>query len=60
MAEKDTTSGPVILWLNYGYEGWQPRSFASVKEALEADRWGNEFLITRLVQWEVREHEASQ
>lgn len=32
------TSGPIILWLDYGYEGWAPYSFQTLEEALQADR----------------------
>ena len=56
MARRDDEKGPIIRWLNYGvYEGWRPCSYDTVKEALEDDNYGNRFLITRLVQYEVQE-----
>ncbi len=47
--------GPIVLWVNYGYEGWQPKSFASIREALEEDKGYCEWVITRLVMYEVIE-----
>lgn len=55
MAEQDATSGPIIIWSDYGCEGWKPRSFENVKEALEATRYGEPFIITRVVQYDVQE-----
>ena len=58
MARREDADGPIILWLDYGnYEGWKPVSFDSVKEALEDDRYGNEFRVTRLTRYEVKELE---
>lgn len=47
--------GPIIVWVNYGYEGWQPESFESVKTALLAPRYGSEFVITKLVDFDTTE-----
>lgn len=47
--------GPFIKWLNFGYEGWKPYSYNSIKEALEAETYGNEFIITKVVNYEVSE-----
>lgn len=55
VAERDTTSGPIIAWFDYGVEGWKPRSFDTAKEALLATRYGDAFLLTRLVQFDVQE-----
>ena len=52
------TQGPIILWLDYGYEGWKPTSFATVKDALLADRYGSKFVITRVIEFEVEETNA--
>lgn len=41
-------SGPWILWLNHGCDGWQPRSFDTYDEALRGERYGEEFAITEL------------
>jgi hypothetical protein len=48
-----STEGPIILWENYGSEGWQPRSFASIKEALDTHRFCSEYVITRRSDYEV-------
>lgn len=45
--------GPFIRWLNYGYEGWKPSSFQTLKEAIEAQRYGEEMVITKRVKWDV-------
>ena len=52
MAERLDESGPYIVWLNYGYDGWAPRSYDTLKEAIEGDRYGEDFVITKLVQYE--------
>jgi hypothetical protein len=46
-------SGPIILWENYGYEGWQPKSYQTMKEALSAQRYQSEFVVTMLVDFDV-------
>jgi hypothetical protein len=46
---------PIILWLNYGYEGWQPYGFNTIKEALEAEKYSTNCVITRRVTYEVTE-----
>lgn len=48
------TNGPIILWENYGCEGWGPRSFDTLKEALLAHRYQQDFVITALVDVEVK------
>lgn len=53
----DGTEGPIILWVNYGYEGWKPESFPSVRAALEAQKYQSEYIITRQVTYEVKEAE---
>jgi hypothetical protein len=55
MAESDSTSGPIILWVDYGYEGWRPQSFDTIKEALEAEKYMSKYIITRIVQYDVQE-----
>jgi hypothetical protein len=51
------TKGPIVVWLNGGCEGWHPRSYATVKEALmDPERAGYcEFVITRVVEFDVVE-----
>jgi hypothetical protein len=50
-----SAEGPIILWLDYGYEGWKPYSFDSVADALHVSKFGNDFVITRRATYEVRE-----
>ena len=49
------TDGPVILWLDYGYEGWKPYSFETVADALHVGKFGNDYVITRKATYEVKE-----
>lgn len=51
--------GPVIVWENNGYEGWHPTSFETVKEALLAQRYNSEFVITRAVVFDVVEQKPA-
>ena len=55
MTERSGTDGPIILWLDYGCEGWKPTSYTSIREALEAQKYGSNYRITRLVTYEVKE-----
>lgn len=50
---RDETRGPFIVWENYGYEGWQPKSYETLKEAILAERYHTEFVITRPVNFDV-------
>jgi hypothetical protein len=55
-APKPPVGGPVTLWLNYGcYEGWKPTEYPSVGAALLAEKYSNEFRITRDVAFETVE-----
>ena len=47
--------GPYILWQNYGYEGWQPKSFLTLEDALLAEKYSTEFIITKPVNFEAKE-----
>lgn len=47
--------GPIIRWDNYGVEGWKPTSFQSVRDALLAERYNSEFIITRVTEFQVVE-----
>jgi hypothetical protein len=40
---------------NYGYEGWHPTNYASLKEALSEPRHTSLFVITKAVDYEVLE-----
>jgi hypothetical protein len=55
MSSLQETEGPIIVWVNYGYEGWQPKSYHTLKEALLGERYSTEFVVTRLVTYEVTE-----
>jgi len=57
MAELPT--GPVILWIDYGYDGWLPLSFPTARAALEApERGWSPWVITRLVSYDIVEQES--
>ena len=51
----DDTTGPVVLWENYGCEGWKPKSYGTIKEALMDTRYNSEFVVTRIVDFDVKE-----
>ena len=42
--------GPIILWVDNGCEGWQPRSYNSIDEALKAGKYSS-WIITKRVEW---------
>lgn len=33
MTDNWNPNGPIVVWENYGNEGWQPRSYATLAEA---------------------------
>jgi hypothetical protein len=37
----DRAAGPVIVWIDYGTEGWQPRSFGDEAAAVAAIMGGD-------------------
>ncbi len=47
--------GPYIVWEYYGYEGWQPKSYSNLADALTAQRVNSQWEITKKVNFEVRE-----
>lgn len=51
-------TGPIVMWEDYGYEGWQPKSFDTLKEALLEPRYSATFVITHLVDITVNEQYA--
>lgn len=53
--DDDRVKGPYIRWLNYGSEGWQPDSFATLTEAVEAFGYSRDLVITKLVLYDVVE-----
>lgn len=42
---------PFIRWTDFGYEGWSPMGFDTLKEALEADSYGSRWVVTKRVEW---------
>lgn len=58
MSKQDNiTCGPIILWQDYGCEGWKPTSFDTIKEALEYNKYQSNWKITRTVSFDVIEKE---
>lgn len=51
----DNIKGPYILWENNGCDGWSPRSFATLVEALTAPRYSSDFELTKKVVLESQE-----
>jgi hypothetical protein len=49
------TAGPVIVWENYGTEGWHPKSYLTIKDALLAVRYNSEFVVTKRAEFDVVE-----
>lgn len=50
--------GPYIVWENLGYDGWHPYSFKTLKEALEKQKFSSEWVIAKLVVYEIIENDA--
>jgi hypothetical protein len=46
---------PYIVWRNYGYDGWKPVQFKTLEEAVRDKGYGEEFIITKIVEYEVKE-----
>jgi len=44
--EEDELKRKYILWLDYGHEGWSPTGFNSLTDAIEAPKYGQQFVIT--------------
>ena len=55
MSRPEDVEGPFIVWENYGYEGWQPKSYKTLTEALCTPRYNSEWEITKRVTFEVLE-----
>lgn len=47
-------AGSFIVWLDYGCENWQPRSFNSIEEALKSEKYA-EWIITKRVDFKATE-----
>lgn len=52
MAEID---GPYIVWENYGVEGWRPKSYSNLADALCSPRYCSEWEITKKLKLEMAE-----
>jgi hypothetical protein len=55
MTTPEDLAGPYILWLDYGTEGWQPRSYPSIRAALEAERYQSRYILTRTVSYKIKD-----
>lgn len=44
-----------ILWRDYGSDGWQPTGFKTLKEALESEKHYSNWIITKKVNYEIKE-----
>jgi len=50
------TAGPYIVWENHGYDGWHPKSFKTLKEALvSGERYSSQWVLTKSVSFDVQE-----
>jgi hypothetical protein len=47
--------GPYVVWEDHGYEGWMPKSYETLKEAVSGERYTNEWIVTKVVPFEVNE-----
>jgi hypothetical protein len=54
----DRTSGPYIVWQNYGCEGWQPDSYLTLDEAIRAHRYQSKWVVTKAVEFVVLDGES--
>lgn len=43
------------LWVNYGYDGWSLTEYDTIEEALKAETYGSDWVITKRVDYEVKE-----
>jgi len=48
------TEGPYIVWFDYGYEGWRPYSYKTLREALETSK-PYSYIITKKCEYEIIE-----
>ncbi len=54
-SKETNVAGPYILWIDNGYKGWTPASFATLTEALQGATYGSPWVITKVVDFEVVE-----
>lgn len=43
------------VWVNHGYEGWSPHGYNTVEEAIAHEGYGSEKVITKIVDYEIKE-----
>jgi hypothetical protein len=55
MSTLEDAKGPYVVWINNGCEGWQPTSFSSLYEALNSHKYSVEWVITKIVKYEIKE-----
>jgi hypothetical protein len=51
----DEACGPFIVWEYYGYEGWHPKSYATLKEALSSQKYNSTWVVTKKQEYDVVE-----
>jgi hypothetical protein len=49
--------GPYIVWEDGGCEGWSPKSYPTIKDALEGYKYTTDWIITKVVSYQVTEAE---
>ena len=50
---KDELKKPWIVWVDFGYEGWNPNGYDTIQEAVKHESYGSPKVITRgVVDWE--------
>lgn len=60
MSENATPKGPYTLWVNLGcYEGWKFSDHATLQEALEAEKHGYDWHISKPASYIVTDADAA-
>ena len=49
--------GPYVVWQYYPYEGWNPMSYLTLKEAIESQKYQSIWTIQRPVEYQIFETE---
>ena len=47
--------GPFTKWINMGIEGWHPEDYETLEDALAADVYYTNFVITQPVKYEAKD-----
>jgi hypothetical protein len=55
MTGRYDANGPYVTWIDNGCEGWAPRSFDTLREAVIAETYGSDVVVTKVVQFETEE-----